>query len=72
VKTILASLFIAAVAITLMPSEASAWVCYARGDTGATGWGSHPYSLSYARRRALAECAVRTPRGSMCYLTGCR
>jgi len=72
VKTILATLFIAAVSITLIPTEASAWVCYARGDTGATGWGSHDYDIGYARRRALRECAIRTPRGAMCYLTGCR
>jgi hypothetical protein len=50
---------------------ASAHICYARGGTGATGWGRSPY-LGTARSIALAECAVRTPRGYMCYITGCR
>ena len=62
VKTALASLVIAIAALAVTPSEASAWVCYAASNTGATGGGSHNYSLGYARRRALAECAIRTPR----------
>jgi len=70
-KNLIIALVIGAGALALAPTEASAWICYARGTTGATGWGSHPYSLGYARRRALAECAIRTPRYARCYLTGC-
>jgi len=70
-KKLLVALAIAAGAVAFVPTEASAWTCYASGTTGATGWGSHPYSLGYARRRALAECAIRTPRHARCYLTGC-
>lgn len=51
------------------PDAAHAAYCEARSPY-ATGWGSG--SLNYARRRALAECAVRTPRGYTCYITGCR
>jgi hypothetical protein len=71
VKTILASLVIAVCAVAFMSSEASAWVCYASSPS-ANGWGSHNYSLGYAKRRALAECSVRTPRYQTCYITGCR
>jgi hypothetical protein len=58
--------------IAMIPSQASAaWTCGARGTTGATGWG-YSVSIYRARRIALANCAVRTPRGYTCYLTGCR
>ena len=70
-KAIIASLVVAA-AVAMIPSQASAaWTCGARGTTGATGWG-YSVSLYRARRIALANCAVRTPRGYTCYLTGCR
>ncbi len=65
-----ATLVIAAAAIAFLSSEASAWYCTAASPS-ATGWGRHNYSLGYARRRALAECAVRTPRYQTCYITGC-
>lgn len=67
----LASIVLAGATLTFFSSDASAWVCYARGTTGATGWGSN-YNLTYARRRALVECSVRTPRGARCFITGCR
>lgn len=51
------------------PSSAEAAVCTAR-SAYASGWGSG--SLNYARRRALHECAIRTPRGYTCYITSCR
>lgn len=53
------------------PTESEAYYCTAR-SSHASGWGSHPNSLSYARRRALSECAVRTRRGYTCYITSCR
>ena len=71
VKTILASLLFAAVVIPLMSSDAEAYRCVARSANGSYGWGSHPDSLGYARRRALAECAIRTPRNYTCVLTEC-
>jgi hypothetical protein len=52
-------------------SAASAHICYARGGTGATGWGRSGY-LGTARAIALRECAVRTPRGYLCVITSCR
>jgi len=51
------------------PSLAEAAYCEARSRF-ATGWGSG--SLTNARRRALYECARRTPRGYTCYITRCR
>ena len=52
------------------PQSAEAYKCYARSSQ-ASGWGYHTHSLNYARRRALSECAVRTPRGYTCYITSC-
>jgi hypothetical protein len=69
VKTVLASLLIALGTVVLMSSEASAWYCRASSPS-AWGWGSGNYS--YARSRALAECAVRTPRWQTCYIRYCR
>jgi len=63
-------LIVAAVAL-MAATEANAWVCRATSSTGSSGWGSSS-SLGYAQRRALAECAIRTPRGRVCYLRGCR
>ncbi len=67
-RSILASLIIAAAAMTFLSSEASAWYCRADSPS-AYGWGTGGYN--YARRRALAECAVRTPRYQTCYITSC-
>lgn len=53
----------------LITTEASAAVCYA---TSPTHWGYGYGSYRYARARALAECAVRTPRGYVCYIRWCR
>jgi hypothetical protein len=52
-------------------TPAEAWYCTARGTTGAVGWGAHAY-LATARYIALRQCALRTPRGAACYITGCR
>ena len=52
------------------PSTAHAAYCEARSPV-ASGWGSAG-SMNAARRRALQECAIRTPRGYTCYITGCR
>jgi len=57
--------------LAIVPTPASAWACVAQSATGSYGWGSHPTSLAYARRRALVECAVRTPRYARCYITSC-
>lgn len=51
------------------PTKAEAAYCEARSPY-ASGWGSG--NMSYARNRALRECAVRTPRGATCYITYCR
>jgi hypothetical protein len=70
VKSVLLAVFLSAAAVMFMPSEASAWVCTANSPS-AWGKGWHNYSLGYARRRALAECAARTPRWQTCYITSC-
>jgi len=69
-RNLLAALVIAAAALAVVSSEASAWTCYARGTTGSTGWASSA-NLAWARRNALYQCAIRTPRGAQCFLTGC-
>ena len=68
---ILASVVFAIVTMAFLASDAMAYTCVARSANGSYGWGSHPYSLGYARRRALAECAIRTPRNYTCVLTEC-
>lgn len=68
---LLAALALGMFLLPFTPTEASAWICYARSPTGSWGWGSS-HSLSVARRRALAECAIRTPRGYWCRITSCR
>jgi hypothetical protein len=70
-KIIAASLLIAGSMLLMFSSQASAWYCEARSATGASGWAAH-YSLARAKRNALYQCARRTPRGYMCYVTGCR
>jgi hypothetical protein len=56
--------------LTLVPTEASAWVCRA-DSASAYGWGSN-YYRGRAVSRALYECSIRTPRGQTCYLSWCR
>lgn len=70
VKT-LASLVVAGSLLAIMSTEASAWYCRATSSTGAWGWGSS-YSLRQARRIALYQCAIRTPRGYYCRIRYCR
>lgn len=50
--------------------SASAWYCEAH-SRNAWGWGSST-KLSSAKRIALRQCAVRTPRGRYCRITSCR
>lgn len=57
--------------LTLSVSEASAWYCHASSSYGSWGWATNR-SLKRAKRTALRQCAVRTPRGYMCYITFCR
>jgi hypothetical protein len=57
-------------AVILMPTQASAWYCRADSPS-AYGWGED-YSRRAAIRRALAECAVRTPRRQTCRISYCR
>ena len=63
-------LLVAAPLLALAATEASAYTCYAGSPTGSWGWGRSS-SLSYAKQRALLECAVRTPRNYYCHLTRC-
>jgi hypothetical protein len=69
-KWILGLTLAAAVSAFVGPTQALAWYCYASSPS-AYGWGSHG-SRSVASRRALAECAVRTPRYQTCYIRYCR
>jgi hypothetical protein len=67
----LAVMTVAAAALLVMvPGEALAWYCYASSPS-AYGWGTSSSRRS-AVRRALRECAVRTPRHQTCYLRYCR
>jgi hypothetical protein len=71
-KTSIALVFAIAAASAALPltsSPASADVCFARSPTGSVGWGRG--NPDYARDRALAECAVRTPTYSYCRITSC-
>lgn len=65
---------VATVLFVSMPtSQADArWVCRASSSTGSWGMGWHNSSRSYARGRALLECAARTPRNRTCYIRSCR
>lgn len=53
-------------------TAAEAWTCRASSPTGSWGMGWHTRSRSYARRRALYECARRTPRRFYCRIRWCR
>lgn len=55
----------------LSSTGASAWYCRAVSPTGSWGWGAS-YNLYSAKRIALRQCAVRTPRGFTCFLQGCQ
>jgi hypothetical protein len=71
----LASLVVAGGLVTVTPTPADAFVCYARSSWGYNGWArGWGRSVSHARARAiaLANCAARTPRGATCSITGCR
>jgi hypothetical protein len=65
-KAILAA---GAFALVLVPTQASAWYCRADSPS-AYGWGEN-YSRAAAARRALRECARRTPRYQTCRITYC-
>jgi hypothetical protein len=69
-KKIVISSAIAGFLLLSLASEAGAWYCTARSATGSWGWGSS-YSLTRAKRIALYQCARRTPRRFVCYITGC-
>jgi len=71
IKQLLSAAALAAVLAPALASDASAWTCHARSPTGSWGWGSAG-SIPAAQRRALYECAVRTPRGYVCRITRCR
>lgn len=69
-KKTLAVLMLAAAGVSALPDTAFAWACYA-SSRSAYGWG-RSYNYSDAKVRALAECAVRTPRWQTCYVQRCR
>jgi hypothetical protein len=68
---VLAALTVAAGFTVFAPVDAeAAWVCNAKSRSAwGTGW--HTNSRRYAVRRALAECAIRTPRGQVCRIISC-
>jgi hypothetical protein len=53
----------------LQPVRLRAHSCVARSLVAVGYWTST--SLAVARRQALIQCAVRTPRGYNCLITGC-
>jgi hypothetical protein len=69
-KTLIGTAVLSMMVMGALPSQASAWYCRAVGTAGASGWATSS-SLPSAQARALAECAVRTPRGHVCYITAC-
>jgi hypothetical protein len=69
-KKYVAILCLAVGFIGLEASQASAAYCEARGTTGASGWGRSA-NLGQARRIALRECAIRTPRRAVCRIMYC-
>ena len=67
----IALLIAAATLLALIPTDASAWYCRASSATGAWGAGWAGYR-NVANQIALTNCAVRTPRGVMCWTNFCR
>ena len=69
-KRVLAALLFAGAMIAIDTSDAYAWYC--RAESGNSyGWGRNNNQQA-ARRRALYECARRTPRYQTCYIVYCR
>ena len=68
-KKILGLTFAAAVMGFVGSAQAHAWYCTASSPS-ASGWATSD-SRSWAVRRALRECAVRTPRYQTCYIRYC-
>jgi hypothetical protein len=71
IKHLLAAVALAILLGSAFAGDAAAWTCHARSPTGSWGWGSAG-SIPAAQRRALYECAIRTPRGYVCRITRCR
>ena len=69
-KKIAAFAFATSLLAFMIPTEALAWYCYASSPS-AYGYGVNS-SRRAAVRRALAECAVRTPRYQTCYIRYCQ
>ena len=70
VKLFAATMVLAGTMMVMAPGEASAWACRA-DSASAYGW-ARSGSLSWARSRALRQCARRTPRYQTCYISWCR
>ena len=69
-KYVAGAFLAAACLLVMLPTEASAWTCRA---TSPSAWGVATYpDLGYAKRRALVQCSVRTPRYQTCYIRWCR
>ena len=69
-KKIAALLCLTVCLVAVESSHAYAFFCEARGPTGASGWGRSG-NPGLARRMALRECAVRTPRRGVCRIMFC-
>jgi len=69
-KKLLTSAVFAASALALMSTEASAWYCRATSSS-ASGWATRGW-VDAAKRAALNQCAIRTPRDQTCYIRYCR
>lgn len=61
----------AAAGMTALATGASAYECRATSPS-AWGQGWHTHSFGYAKRRALGECAARTPNYQVCRIVWCR
>ena len=71
-KKLMVALAVTAGAMGMSTTDADArWICGARSATGGWGVGWAP-GVNRARRIALRNCAVNTPRGYVCYIRSCR
>ena len=69
-RRVTAAFLFAGAMIAIDTSEAYAWYCKAE-SRNSYGWALN-YNLDTAKRRALWECARRTPRRQTCYIVNCR
>ena len=67
---LMVALVLAGFMVVMVPTSADA--AYCRADSrSAYGWGSAG-TYAQARRIAMRQCVIRTPRWQTCYISWCR